>query len=308
MKTIGISTDGSLLVYEGNGTTGYPVWPTPTLIPLAIVSEASDSLVPDKDQSDACRVNYVFLDEGYDPTSRVRKGRIFRPYSNMQPEGWHVSPHPFDKQEQDAAMSSFSGSGRVRKSLATFSAFSLTAELKNNSINDPLFLLGNETDYTIWSLVDQEATLTGETLVYLKARKVFGALPELTPDILESEDTALAREKLDILAEDLHRAGPDSVIDRAREAATAIISAYLQSKGHESAKRKDLGKLANLVSGPPEEKNVVANLANTIAILHGRGKTAERQNRDTRPSSEPDAELAVEAVGLILRDLGWAKT
>lgn len=306
MKTIGISADGSLLVYEGNGTTGYPLWPTPTLIPLTIGSETSGTLVPSKDQSDICRMTYVFLDEGYDPTSRVRKGRIFRPYSNSQPLGWYVSPHPLDHQEQYAAMASVANRGKVQKSLATFSAFSLTAELRNNAITHPIFLLGNETDYTIWSLVDQEATVTGETLVYLKARKVFGALPELTPAILESEDTALAREKLDILAEDLHRAGPDSVIDRAREVAAAIISAYLVAKGQYSAKGEELSKLAELISRSPEDKNVVANLARTIAILHGRGKTAERQKRDTRPSTEHDAELAVEAIGTILRDLGWA--
>jgi hypothetical protein len=138
----------------------------------------------------------------------------------------------------------------------------------------------------------------------LKSRKVFGALPNLNEAAVPSANYERIVEKLNILAEDLYRAGPESVIDRSREAATAILSAYLQEAGVAQA-GNDLGALANAYDNFNKQNQIVAGQARTIARLHSRGKNAEQEKRSVRIPIEADAELAVLAVGLILRELEW---
>jgi hypothetical protein len=305
MKMLGIDISKNFLTYEGGAFWGYPIWPAPTLIAVNIIDESSEVLQPGDNQRDVVQMDYVLVDEGYDPASRVRKGRLFKRHGNSQPQNWHVMPHPLDSKEQFVANVNSSNRGVIQKPLASYGSFSLTTHLKNEGITRPLFLLGNKMEHTIWSLVDVEATVSGESLVYLKSRKVFGALPKLNTDAIPEGFLDRIQNKLDILAEDLYRSGPESVIDRCRDAATAILSAYLQQKGRVSS-GKDLGDLAKAYESVEPLNLVVAGQAKTINRLHSRGKNAEQEKRGVRPPTEVDAELAVQAVGMILRDLHWA--
>ncbi|MCU7858306.1 MAG: hypothetical protein KZQ86_00425, partial [Candidatus Thiodiazotropha sp. (ex Lucinoma kastoroae)] len=178
MKTLGIDTNNSSLVYEGTSNWGYPVWPAPTLIAVTIVDESSSTLHPSGSQRDSSGMGYVLVDLGYDPTSRVRKGRLFKRFDGTQPSQWHVQPHPAILSERQM----INTDGVLKKYLATYCDFGLTSDLNNQSISRPIYVLGNEHEFTIWSLVDVESTVSGEPLVYLKSRKVFGALPELSKD------------------------------------------------------------------------------------------------------------------------------
>jgi hypothetical protein len=307
MKMLGIDTNSNFLIYEGSTLWGYPIWPSPTLIAVDIVNESADHLVPSDNQHDILQLNYVLIDEGYDPTSRIRKGRLFKRHGNSQPQNWHVKPHPLDSMEQLVANASLTHRGVIQKSLGTYSEFSLSAHLKTEGINRPLFILGNKAEFTIWSLVDVEATISGEPLIYLKARRVFGAVPGLIEHAIPIDHYQRIREKLDTLAEDVYRASIESVIDRAREAITAILSAYLQDRGHAAA-GEELGRLADLLERKVEPTNtIVIGQARTVARLHSRGKNAEQEKGLYRTPTEQDAELAVQSVGIILRDLGWAK-
>lgn len=72
MKAIGIDQD-LYLVYEGQRGWGQAVWPVPTLLAAAIIDESSKELTPAP--NDLQRSPFIFVDEGYDPASRVRKGR-----------------------------------------------------------------------------------------------------------------------------------------------------------------------------------------------------------------------------------------
>lgn len=301
MKTLGIDADGHFLVYEGSSNWGYPIWPAPTLVAVSIVDESSAILRPGAGQRDVTTMEFILVDEGYDPTSRIRKGRLLKRREGVQPDAWYVQPHPAIHAER----SRINANGVLEKRLGTYCAFSLMAWLNTQRIERPLFLVGSTTEFTIWSLVDIEATVSGEPLVYLRSRKVFGALPRLKTGVIPGEYRNQVEDKLKALEEDLYRAGPESIIDRCREAATAILSAYLSANGCD-VKGKDLAKLAlEIQSGAQLSKHVVANLAKTLGILHARGKTAEQLKRGVRPPVEEDADLAVQSVGLILRDLAW---
>jgi len=162
---------------------------------------------------------------------------------------------------------------------------------------------------TPWAVVNVETIHTGEELVTLKARQSIGVLPRLRLDQVPESARSNIIEKLEALENDFQRAGVESVVDRSREAASAILSAYLQKGGDEGAKGKDLGPLVKRLSdsSSPNGNRVLACAAEIPQRLHSRAKHAEQEKRGTiHPIREQDAELAVLCVGTMLRDMGWA--
>ncbi len=51
----------------------------------------------------------------------------------------------------------------------------------------------------------------------------------------------------------------------------------------------------------------VTDAVNIIRILHARAKPNEQHRRGLRPITEDDAELAVRAMGFVIREFGWTK-
>jgi hypothetical protein len=297
MKTIGIDTN-NYLVYEGNSMWGHAIWPTPELIPATIVDESENDLVP-KNNNDLLRLPFLFIDDGYDPTSRIRKGRIYEKYES-QPNEWWVQPHPATPGD----IKHKNKDGVLNKSLATFREFNFQPALKQLGISNPLIVLGSNTQFTIWSVIDVETSISGETILFLKARKTIGALPKVDYSSIDREYHKQIREKLNILSDDIHQAGPESIVDCCREAATTILSAYMQMQGHKSD--GDLGDLIEEMRKQKPELRVVNNLADVIARYHTRRKHVVQEKFDPRRINEQDAELAIQSVGIILCDLKWA--
>ena len=64
--------------------------------------------------------------------------------------------------------------------------------------------------------------------------------------------------------------------------------------------------MAAAIASPPYEKRCVSWLAQVIARLHVRGKGNEAHTKGLRDPVDEDAELALHALGLALRDIGWA--
>ena len=301
MKAIGIDQD-LYLVYEGQRGWGQAVWPVPTLLAASIIDESCKELTPAP--SELQRAPFIFVDEGYDPVSRVRKGRLFmKPNSPL--EEWYLSPHPAVPGEQTKADLR---KGLINKQLVTFWEFNWTPILTQLEIERPLVLLGNTNQYTIWSVIAVEASFSGEAIVYLKARKTLGALPRIKYDLIPESSREQVRAKIDYLATEINVAGPESIVDAVREAMTSILSAYAQQAGLAAA-GLDLGKLANSLAQAPEQerKGIVINLAKTVALLHSRRKNSEQERRDIRPITEQDAELAIQSVATVVCDIGWAE-
>ncbi|MCG8313786.1 MAG: hypothetical protein MI976_11265 [Pseudomonadales bacterium] len=291
MRCIGIE-QSSLLVYEGDGYLGYGIWPSPTLLPAYIVNNKSDDVsIPSR--VDLQTVPYVLWDEGYDPVSRIKKGRIFA-NNKSQPKIWGQTRHP-------AQNNVVNPHGCP---LITFREFNLFAALETENITDPIIILGTSNHSTIWTIVDAESALTGEVVLYLKSRKVIGALPQIDYSLFSDQKSREhVREKLELLYNELVSAVPDSIVDRCREAASAIGNAYL-IENTLIKKAQDLGHVATHLSNAAH-KNIAANQASTLAKLHSRTKYMEQANRSTRRVSEQDAEFAVQALGIILIELGY---
>lgn len=287
MKTLGIDSN-DYQVYAGSGCYGRLLQPAPTLL-IANIFNSSELNIAERIEDDLYGAPCLFVDDGYDPVTRIRKGRIYQRYANQQPHQWQVT--------------TMTGVQEGR-SLATFSQFSLSAHLRTQQVYDPVITLGSKQQFTLWSLVDIEATVAKESVVYLKARKAFGVLPAIDYEKIIEPNRERVRDKIDTLLNEIHTGGPESVVDRCREALTAILSAYAQEHGL-AKEGLDLSALAKVLEN--DNKYIVANLARTVAKFHSRGKHAEQERLGVRPLTEHDAELAMQAIGTVLYDLALAK-
>ncbi len=288
------------LVFEGESRWGRPVLPSPPLYPATIFNELDGHPVIIK-SNDFIRL--VFREDSYEPVSRIRRGRFYHVPDNVSGrEQWYVSPHPLLPEDCGRV----NQQGVVPKELYSFRRFSVNNLPKGLNGQQNLVALGSDGAFTIWAIVAIEKGFSREETVTLKARQTYGALPVLIYDKIPEKRRAKVLECLDILQEDLFRAGPASVVDRARDAASAILRAYV---GDEEGLQKDadLGPLIRKLKEGKGHQNVV-NAADIIRLFHSRSKPSFQERMpEVRALREQDAELAVQCVGCILCDLGNSK-
>ena len=273
----------------------------PVMLQVAIYSAEEKELQPPR-LHQLLPKTFIFREDTYNTASRIRRGRLYQA-GDTQPADWRVLPHPAIPGELLRAANAVDGLGRLQARLYSFSSIRLRPYLAQMKIERPIFVLGSDQGFTIWALINVETSATGEELITLKARQNVGALPTLNRQKITEAGEVRVFEFVEKFEADIYSAGSESVIDRAREAATAICSVYLQSE-HKTKPGKDLGALSSQLREKGLE--LVANSASTIARLHARGKHAEQEMRNLRPIHEQDAQLAIQLVGTILCDLGWA--
>lgn len=287
------------LVYEGSSRDGvHVVWPTPVITPAKLV----DATAKEFAATHSGQADYYFREETFDPVSRIRRGRFYK-FAGRSGSGWWALP----SHQITIPRSQTNSDGLLGVSASEYQSCALSAELSSPSIQHSIVVLGKEKSSTIWRIIHIETSFSGEELVTLKARQSMGALPLVNWNKVPADAVSMVREKLDVLEDDYHRAGAESVVDRAREAATAILSGYLQ-QDYPEAKGSDLGVLVKLLGKKNDEhsQRIVACAAEIPQRLHSRGKTAEQEKRGVRSIREQDAELAVQCIGVMLCDLGWA--
>ena len=291
MISLGIEPHRNL-VFEGNTSNGCHVRPTPVLTAAVFVDSKTEKLKA-VETRDLDLVPLIFREDAFDPVSRVRRGRFYE-RNQAQPVPWRVY---IDFAPAQGSMN-----------LATFHSCPVSLKYLKGKESQPLVILGYTDQFTVWTVVSIEMSVTGEEVFALRSRTSIGALPDLRWDKVPGQGRAQVQRTLEILAEDIYRAGPESVIDRARDAASAIVSAYLVGENLGKA-TQDLGQLVGILNNLPrgERPNICMNGGDIIAILHPRAKPSEQATRALRPLREQDAELAVQLVGTMLCDLGWAE-
>jgi hypothetical protein len=295
--------EGRGLVFEGDSNYGaHLVWPVPVMTP-AQFSDSSAKEFAGFQSGGA--VTYYFREDMFDPVSRIRRGRFYK-YSGRS-GSWtvlpvlHITIPRMAVDRKDGLLSV--------PSLADYQACVISGELNNLGIAHAVVVLGKGKSSTIWSIIHIETSFTGEEMVTLKARQSLGALPEINWSKVPVKAESTVREKLSVLEDEYHRAGAESVVDRAREAATAILSGYLQERDITIADGQDLGRLIELLAknSGKHEQRVVACAAEIPQRMHSRAKHAEQEKRVVRSIRVQDAELAVQCIGVMLCDLGWAE-
>lgn len=121
-----------------------------------------------------------------------------------------------------------------------------------------------------------------------------------TPQVTPSK----AQKTLAKLDDAAHRAGPESVVDRARDVAQWCIGSWLaEQAGDPKLRQADLGQLVANIS--ERDSGIIRAVAAALARLHSRAKPNEQERYNSRTITEDDAEYSLAAIGLLLREPGW---
>ncbi len=296
-----IAIDENLwLFYEGTHSRyGHGLWPAPSVSIATVLRAGVDIEASLPNNNFINEVLMVFREESFDPVTRIRRGLLYSA-SNVRPDDWHVQPHPAYPEDLRTASASFSGP-KISKRLFAFNAWPAMRELGSH-LNSTLIALGTLEAYTLWRIVDIERVVTGEDLLTLRARSALGTLPELNESAVPPEDRAAVSDVLERLARAAYTADAGSVAHLARDAAACCLGAWLAKKnGDPTIKHKDLGELVRML-----EDEHTKSMLMLLARLHSRAKPNEKARYGTRSVHQGDAEFAVSAVGMLLRELGWA--
>jgi hypothetical protein len=289
--------ESDYLFYEGEVGNGRGIWPSPVLSVATFIKQPEGT----KDIPDAAAwlANFLFREDSFDPVTRIRRGRMYnRADAYPQPHRWNVHPHPArsDEQRRDTRF------GLIPKDLFTWTAWPAFQQLRGPT-SRMLIALGVKDAFTLWRVVDIERIVTGEDLLTLRARSALGVLPELAIDAIPKDGRDKVIETIDKLANAAYRSGPESIVDLARGATQWSLGVWLADKhGDPELRKKDLGALIKLM-----EEDKGKDVAMLVGRFHSRAKPNEQERYESRPVSEQDAEFALASVGLLLRELGWAR-
>lgn len=298
--------DSTGLVYEGVGSV-----PERPVLPIPMISQAR--LIKSRADWDTLPAHYrgaphswLFREDSFDAVTRTRRGRIYQAMANTsypQPDA-RVMPHPFE----DSGGRMTGPDGKFRRPLNIYAAGTSLVHQEPNKGLGATLALGNNQAASAWRIVDVEITATDDVMIALRSLSAYGVMPELESARIDGrfrEEVARAVQKV---VDSAFRESPVAVVDCCRDAAAVIGSRWVwQESGDEAILRKDLGDVADALAAAPRKKHVATNAARTLAILHARGKSNEQFAKGLNPPTEDDAEYALRAVALILRELGWAR-
>lgn len=297
---LGIDTQNGL-IYEGFGNPDLPALPLPTVTQAKLIEKPEDwRSLPSGLSSDPFK--WVFREDSFDASTRVRRGRLYQPYGDSQPSTYQVALHPYDP-------SSFSaGVGlRIAKSLNAYASCYALLNMPRHGVGATLALGGN-LGSSAWRIIQTEMLASRAVMVTLKSLSSYDILPEIDAQKIEEVFRPQITQSINRVLDSAFKESPISVIEHCRDALAVIFARWMTQQGGDSkVLADDLAKLAEKIEKPPFEKFCAANMGKTVGLLHNRGKTNVATTKGLRPLVEEDAAMAVHAVGFALRELGWAK-
>lgn len=294
MKRIGIDRS-THDIYESSNGVWHSAWPATPVVSVAVFVDAEKDSPAFEDDLD--RAEMVFHEDSFDPVTRIRRGRFYASSGGLRPSQEMALPHPvYGTRGTGPAPAA---DGRCERWLFVFDQY-------QGSPSGKMVIVGS-TD-SLWRILGAERITTGEYLVTLKARHALGVLPELNSDAVPDVGRTKAIETYEKLVDSAYRETPGSIVDRARDATQWCLGTWSANRrGDSSLLHQDLGALIKKVEGENDKPQVMLSAARIIARLHSRGKANEQERYSTRPLMEADAEFALAAVGLLLREFGWTR-
>lgn len=289
-------------VYEGNSAPQFPVWPRPA-ISMAKRIESPDGWnhLP----SSICSTPFVwiFREESFDPVTRIRRGRLYEVYQATQPHTWPVQAHPTDYE----GIRQVAAGGGLRKELYTYWQCQAISALPDSGRGATLALgMGRAT--SAWRVIQVETLVDDDVLVTLKALSAYALLPEINVAVIGEEHRQPVLRAVERVLDSAFRESPISVIDHCRNAAQVVLSRWLVHAGDGiDVLGKDLDQICRAVDRDPHRKHASRDAANIVRLLHSRGKANKQEVEGLRLATEEDAELSIQALGFLIREVGWAK-
>lgn len=291
------------LIYEGASWYGHGVSPSPVILAATIVDDMN--VEPPKAPSLIDQAKHVFREDSFDPVTRVRRGRLYVwPDNAPQPGNWWVHQHPALHEE----VGKRDHEGRFAKSLLTY--------IPMNGFQDRLIkasglvlMLGGGNAFSLWKPLLVERIASGEELLTLKAYSNLGVVPELILEGIPEQSRSAVSGAVKRVVDCAFTGNPVSVVDQCRDAAQVVLAHwFMPQSGDASILGRELGQIIRGIADYFQGKRAaLVDAADLIRLLHPRGKSNEQQKLGLRPPSEEDAQLALQALGFLLRDLGWAR-
>lgn len=297
---LGIDNDGGQ-IYEGGGAPQFPVFPRPAISLVKVIETPDDWNNLPRDISHT-PFPWCFREDSFDPVTRVRRGRLYESYQNAQPQSWPVAAHPFDN---EGAREVAASRQLVKRLFTYFPCQTMTARPDRG--HGLLLAIGSGRAASAWRVIQVETLIDQDILVTLKAISAFGIIPEINSSKIEPANQQSVRQAIDRVLDSAFRETAISVIDHCRNAAQVVISRWMLQEGADTkVLAKDLDQVCKAVEAKPYSKFATRDAANIIRILHTRGKANKLESEGLRSSVEEDAELSIQALGFILREVGWA--
>lgn len=294
------STTG--LLYEGYGDPIHPIFPSPNVTRAYLIESGDDwKNLPLAFSNDTS--SWIFREDSFDHVTRTRRGRLYSPFQSSQPSRAVVAPHPADY----PPIASINPSGALVKYLYTYISCTQLMSKPNQGLGMKL-ALGAAEAVSVWRIVQTELLANRCILVTLKSLNAFGILPELDLDKVEYSHQAAVTQAMNRALDSAFRETSTSVIDQCKNAIAVILARWLAQQGHDPAiLSKDIGEVAKAISANPYNMYALEKIAQVVGRLHARGKGNEQHAKEARNPTEEDAQLALESLGFVLRDIGWSK-
>lgn len=295
------------LVYEGASLYGHGVWPTPVITRATLIdSPAEWTKLPTSSHVDEAK--YVFREDTFDPITGLRRGRLFHWQDGQsQPSCWHVHQHPAvweDVGHRDPQ-------GRFRKDLLTYYDLQGFGSKLMTSKSEIVIALGSADSLTLWTVVSVERVVSGQDLLTLKARSNFGVLPEIDFERIPVDSKESVSVALTKLRTSAFREQASSVVEQCRPAAQVILSHWFSSITGDHRKTDDLAELMNKIEkhADGKDRKILLNTGRTLALFHNRNKpnVREKLGELARQILESDAAFSLQAVALLIHEVGWSK-
>lgn len=295
------------MIFEGESMYGHGVWPTPVVLRATIVSseEDWDKLPTSMHIEDA---KLVFREDMFDPVSGLRRGRLYQwPDEASQPSTWYVHQHPA---AMEAALQR-DINGRFRKDLLTYHRANPFASRVLSANGEVVIALGSGDALSLWTVVQVERIASGQELLSIKARSNLGVLPELDRVKVPaaSKDTVLGA--LARLRTSAYREQASSVVEQCRPTAQIILSHWFESVAGINAKGDDLSELIKKIEKHEicKDRHILLNTGRTLGLFHNRNKpnVQAKLGAMARDIKESDAAFALQAIALLLHEVGWTK-
>ncbi len=265
-------------VYCGEGTRGYVLSAEILISPCRVLTDKRD--IGAGSSNAMSYPAMIFREDFFDSKSRVRRGRIY--------QAWESQPHTWQARN-----------GAVYGSCHTYSSHSIWSRFVREGHLDVYISLGDDDRYSVWRLIDLEVNVFKEEVITISGLSSYGLLPELLESEIDEKELPLIQERMRAVVEEMYTASVESVVDCCREAAVAVVGAYLKLPA------TDLARLAGTLR--ESELNVAANCATTLALFHSRRKTSEIRGRGVRRLVEEDAQFAVSCLGTIVVEIGFGR-
>ena len=262
------------LWFEGSSFVLQPVQRVLTILPISFPGQTA-------------RVELAFEEDYFNSATRIRRGRFYQRDDSMK----HWGPRNVLSPLVD------------RFSMTRFDANRSFRTAEESVKPGCVAVLGDNNAQSYWTVVFSEKMGLEAHHLTLKSKTYFGVLPEIDRNAIPEANRQDILQALDAVVEAAPIQAPQPVVDACRNAACHMITAKFPESNPTG--EKDLGPMVRWLND--NKHKTKAGVADIINRLHSRAKANAAAQHGTRPVSQQDANLAVDAVAFLLQDFGWAE-